>query len=704
MNVSLLRAAACLAGIVALGSCTIPPSSSGASVQPGSVDTQRMLRATTDGTQWMSYGRTWDEQRFSPLKQINETNASRLGLQWFADLNTHRGVEANPLMVDGVLYDIVSFNVTTAFDARTGRKLWTYDPKVPPEWARYACCGPSVRGLAVWQGKVYLATLDGRLIALDAKSGTEIWTVQTFDKTQPFSITGPVHVFDGKVVLGNAGADYGVRGFIVAYDAESGRQLWKFYLVPGDPAKGPDGEASDSIMPTAARTWTGEWWKHGGGGTAWDSIVYDPKLRLVYVGTGNGTPIAYKFRSPGGGDNLFLCSIVALEADTGHYRWHYQVIPQEQWDYDCVQSMILADVKLRGRTRQVLMQAPKNGFFYVLDRATGELLSADPFVPNTWASRVDLKTGRPVVNPDAYLSEDPKLLTPSAGGAHNWNPMAFSPLTGFAYIPVHEQWYVFAQARKFTFVPFRSNSAMSFGDDAKKRKEMLDEADRRDNGYLLAWDVARQKEAFRIPYGKQGSGGVLVTAGNLIVQGTINKTLAVYRADDGRKLWEMPVESVPISSPITYVLDGVQYIAVNVGWGGGLAHVDMMLGKKPMQVAPARLLVFKLDASNVALPPTPPPAPLDPPPPLTASEADIKAGSEIFNQTCSTCHGVDARGGLKDLRFMSRQTHAQFNDIVLGGIRKEKGMASFADLLTPQQAQQIHGYLISRAHEDWNNE
>jgi len=693
-----------VAGLLALlAGCT---GTDGAKSAAGAanVDSERLGNADRHADQWMSYGRTWDEQRYSPLRQINDRNVKGLGLEWFADLNSRRGVEANPLYVDGVIYNIISFNIATAYDAKTGRVLWTYDPKVEPQWARYACCGPSTRGLAVWKGKVYIAALDGRLIALDAATGREVWTVQTVDQSQPFTITGPPRVFDGKVVIGNAGGDYGVRAFVVAYDAETGKKLWKFYTVPGDPSAGPDGEASDSVMPMAAKTWTGEWWKIGGGGSAWDSIVYDPKLKLVYFATGNGTPIVHEFRSPQGGDNLFLCSIVAVDSETGEYRWHYQEVPEEQWDYDCVQSLVLADIKIDGRDRQVLLHAPKNGFFYVLDRKTGELISAKNFTPNTWASHIDMKTGRPVVYKEAYLSEKPRLMTPSAGGAHNWNPMGYSPDTGLAYIPVHEQWYVFAKARSFKYVPFRANSGMSFGSDPVETKKLLDEADRRDNGYMLAWDPVEQKEAFRIPYGKQGSGGVLLTAGNLLVQGTINKTLAVYRADNGEKLWEMPVDNVPISSPITYMLDGEQYIAVNAGWGGGLAHVDMMLGKKAMPVAPARLLVFKLNAKNVKLPPAPPPPAIDEPPPLRASEEQIKRGGELFNQTCSSCHGVNARGGLKDLRIMSRETHAQFNDIVLKGIRADKGMANFSDIISQADADAIHAYLIARAHEDWNKD
>ncbi|MBU0793781.1 MAG: PQQ-binding-like beta-propeller repeat protein, partial [Alphaproteobacteria bacterium] len=315
---------------------------------------------------WMSYGRSYDEQRFSPLTQINDRTVQRLGLAWYDDLNTYRGVQATPLVVDGVIYNASAFNIITAYDGQTGRKLWTYDPQVERQWARLACCGPSTRGIAAWNGKIYVAALDGRLIAVDARTGQEVWTVQTFDRAHPYSITGAPRVFDGKVVIGHGGADYGVRGFVTAWDAETGRQLWKFYTVPGNPADGPDGEASDAAMKIARPTWHGAWWKYGGGGTAWDSFVYDPALNLVYIGTGNGSPLSWHFRSEGKGDNLFLCSIVAVDADTGAYRWHYQAVPEEDWDFTCTQPMMLADLKIRGKTRQVIMQAPKNGFFYVL--------------------------------------------------------------------------------------------------------------------------------------------------------------------------------------------------------------------------------------------------------------------------------------------------------------------------------------------------
>jgi quinohemoprotein ethanol dehydrogenase len=680
-------------------------SATGGAPGPAAVDQRRMAAADRDPGQWMSHGRTWDEQRFSPLAKINDRNAGRLGLAWYADLNTYRGIEATPLEIDGVLYNESVWNIVTAYDATDGKVLWTYDPKVEPQWARLACCGPSARGLAAWNGKIYLGALDGRLIALDARTGKPVWSVQTFDKSWAYSITGAPRVFNGLVVIGNGGADYGVRGFVDAYDAETGKRIWRFYTIPGDPSKGPDHEASDSVMAMAAKTWTGQWWKMGGGGTAWDSIVYDPRLGLIYIGTGNGGPHVQHFRSPGGGDNLFLCSIVAVDAKTGHYVWHYQMVPNEQWDFTCTQPMILADLKIAGKTRQVIMQAPKNGFFYVLDRRTGKLISARTYVPNLWASRIDMKTGRPVTNPEAVPTEHPYLMTPTWMAAHSWHPMSYDPQTRLVYFPAQEQWDVISRVadKDFKWVPFRSNTGYGFASYPDERKRLQAIADSREKGYLLAWDPARQREAFRIPYPYPGSGGVLTTAGNLLVEGTIERTLAVYRADDGRKLWDFPTQAVPQAGPITYEVNGVQYIAVNVGWTGQPVH-GLSVSRTPVRMGPARLMVFRLSASGVSLPPMPPPTSLPPPPYLRATEDQVKKGQKIYAETCSRCHGVDARDGVKDLRWMTPETHKAFNDIVLGGQRAAQGMASFKDLLTQADADAVHAYLIARANEDWQDQ
>ena len=646
-------------------------------------------------------GRTYSAQRFSPLDQINEHNVGELGLAWYYDLDTLRGVEATPLAIDGVIYNISAWNITYAHDAKTGKLLWTYDPEVPREWGRYACCEPVSRGLAFWKDSVIIATLDGRIISLDAKTGTPRWSVQTFDRDWPYSITGAPRVFDGKVVVGNGGADLGVRGFVSAYDADTGRKLWKFYLVPGDPSKGPDGEASDSVMPMAAKTWTGEWWTLGGGGTAWDSIAYDPELNLVFIGTGNGSPLARAHRSPGGGDNLFLCSIVAVDADTGEYRWHYQEVPGEDWDYTCTQSIVQADLEIDGEKRKVLLHAPKNGFFYVLDRATGKLISAQNYVPVTWASRIDLETGRPVENPEARYGTDPVLVAPGPAGGHNWFPMAYNPITKLAYFPAYEHWMVYALDPNFKPTRFRSNAGWGgyTGEALAKRRELQKEIERREKTHLLAWDPGKQEAAWKVPLPVSGNGGVLTTAGNLVIEGTTRNTLSIFRATDGELLWEMPVQTAPVAGPITFMVDGEQYIAINAGWGGGAAVVERSTGFR-RERAPARLLVFKL-GGKAELPPMPESEAVPEPPPLRADEDTVRRGAVLFANTCAQCHGQLAMGGVKDLRFMDRETHAQFNDIVLKGTRVDKGMASFANLLSVEDVEAIHAYIISRAHEDW---
>ncbi|MDB6009683.1 MAG: quinohemoprotein alcohol dehydrogenase [Gammaproteobacteria bacterium] len=667
------------------------------------VDQQRLETADHHPGEWLTPGRTTGEQRFSPLSRINDTNVQRLGLAWYAPLNTYRGVEATPLMIDGILYNISAWDITTAYDAATGKVLWTYDPKIAPEWARLACCGPVSRGLAAWAGNIIIAALDGRLIALDAKSGKPVWTTQTIEKGQPLSLTGAPRIAAGQVVIGNAGGDFGARGYISAYDALTGKPTWKFYIVPGDPAHTPEGAASDSIMPMAAKTWSGEWWKVGGGGNDWDAIVYDPKLDLVYFGTGNGSPHPQEFRSPGGGDNLFLCSIVAVNAHTGHYAWHYQEVPAEQWDYDCTAPLILADLNIAGKKRQVVMHAPKDGFFYVLDRATGKLISAKNYVPNMWASHVDPKTGRPAVLPDAYVAEKPHLMTPSYGGGHSWNPMSYSPQTGLVYLPTMEQWMVESRLPdgQYKYVLGQSTLAAGVNNYAELRKQLNAAPEMKsDKGYLLAWDPVHQREAFRIPYPNPGNGGALTTAGNLLVEGTINRTLAIYRADNGNKLWEMPVESVPVAGPMTYEVDGTQYIAVNAGWNSAIIHA-LHDGPEPFNVGPANLVVFKLDAKGVTLPPAPPVASIPEPPTDPQPVEQVEAGAALYSAQCAVCHGQNAVGGVKDLRYLSPERHSQFMDIVLGGKLKEQGMVGFSDRLNTQQAQSIHAYLIQRAQEDW---
>jgi len=663
---------------------------------PAWVDSERLLAPEPD--EWLSVGRTYDEQRFSPLDQINVGTVGRLGLAWFADINTERGMEASPLEIDGVLYNVQPWNIVTAYDAKTGRVLWSYDPEVPLRFGRMACCDIVSRGLAAWRGKIFVATLDGRLIALDAQTGRPVWSKLTVDNSKNYTITGAPRVFDGKILIGNGGAEVGVRGYVTAYDAETGEQLWRWFTVPGNPADGFENAA----MERAAKTWNGEWWRNGGGGTVWDSISYDPALHMIYIGVGNGSPWAQHFRSPDGGDNLYLASIVALDAETGEYRWHYQTTPGEEWDYTATQQMILADIPIGGRTRKVLMQAPKNGFFYVLDRQTGELISGKQIVPINWATGLDAN-GRPIENPAVRYGTTPVMVSPGAGGAHNWNPMAFSPVTGLVYVPVTETYMAYGAAESFDRA--RGGLGTSFTGFDAERRQIAEYADAHSHGWLSAWDPKTQREVWRGPVEQKGSGGVLVTAGNLVFQGTIGTTFAAYRADTGEKVWEMPVQQVPISAPITYTVDGEQYIAVNAGWGGGLAHVERSLYTQ-LFISKPRLLVFKLGGS-ATLPPLPASSmrvpELVPPPAQTGTPEQIALGERLYGENCALCHGNAARGGVKDLRHMEPATHAAFLDIVLGGTRARNGMASFADTLSPEQAEAIHHYLISRARADWEN-
>ncbi|OYW44852.1 MAG: quinohemoprotein alcohol dehydrogenase [Sphingomonadales bacterium 12-68-11] len=651
--------------------------------------------------EWTSDGRDYTAQRYSPLTQIDASNVGRLGLAWFDDLGTYRGVEATPLYAEGVLYNSLPFNVTIAYDARTGKRLWMYDPQVPREHARFACCEPVSRGLALWQDRVIIATLDGRLIALDRATGKPLWSTRTFGTDFTYSITGAPRVFGDKVVVGQSGGDFGVRGFVSAYDVRTGEKLWKFFLTPGDPAKGPDGEVSDAVMPWVRQTWFGDkYWQLGGGANPWDAIAYDPELDLVYVGTGNASPHARYYRSDNQGDNLFVCSIVALKGATGEYAWHYQMNPGEEWDWTCTQSMISADLTIAGKPRKVLMQAPKNGFFYLLDRATGEFISAGAHVIQNWNDGFDAK-GRPITSERVRYGFDPALVMPGPGGAHNWFPMAYSPRTKLAYFPAYQSGFVYALQPNWVPQPARSNSGWGgyTGEAAAKRPPLQAQANAVEKAWLTAWDPVKQQVAWQVELPRHGNGGVFVTASDLVFEGTTKQTFAAFDARTGRTLWEFPTQSAPVAGGITYLLDGVQYVAINAGWGGGAAQIEQSSGTE-LPRAPARLLVFKL-GGTATLPPLAATAPVEPPPPLRASEESIRRGTQLYAETCAVCHGPQAMGGVKDLRQMSRDTHAKFNDIVLKGLYLEKGMASFADLLNQQQTDDIHNYLIARANEDW---
>jgi quinohemoprotein ethanol dehydrogenase len=653
------------------------------------VDAARIAAADQDPANWMTYGRTYGEQRFSPLARITTDNVKQLGLTWYADLDTNRGQEATPLVIDGVLYVSTAWSMVKAFDAKTGALLWSYDPAVSRELGVRACCDVVNRGVAAWKGKIFVGTFDGRLVALDAQTGKQVWSVMTVDPSKPYTITQAPRVIKGRVVIGNSGGEYGVRGYISAYDAETGKLDWRFYTVPGDPTQ----PVENPILAEAAKTWSGEWWKLGGGGTVWESLSYDPELNLIYFGVGNGLEWNQGERSASQGDNWFLSSIVAINADTGDYAWHYQATPGEEWDFDAVQQLILADLTIDGMRREVLMQANKNGFFYVLDRKNGQLISAKNFTPVTWASGVDQKTGRPIENPGIRYDRTGRRaqLLPGALGAHSWQPMAFNPKTGLVYIPAQEIGMAYESVRDFQPAPLGWNVATATTNTPDVK------------GYLIAWDPVNQREVWRANYLGPWNGGVLTTAGDLVIQGNAAGDFSAYRADTGEKLWSMFVQSPVMAAPVTYAINGEQYIVVLSGWGGAYPFMQgKQSDKSGNERNVSRLLVFKLGA-RVSLPAlSPEPRLALNPPPATASAATVAAGEALFGRFCSVCHGEAAVAGgvVPDLRGSPFIAVDAWYSIVLDGALKEGGMAAFGSVLDRTQAAAIRDYVIHRANED----
>ena len=649
-----------------------------------------------DAGNWLMYGRTYDDHRFSPLKQINEQSIPKLGLAWNREMGTTRGLEATPLVKDGVLYTTGSWSVVYAIDAKTGNVRWTYDPKVPRGRAYFICCDVVNRGVALYRGKVYVGTLDGRLIALDETTGKPVWDVSTADSAkEPYAITGAPRIAGGKVLIGNAGAEYGVRGYISAFDAETGKMAWRFHTVPGDPSKGFESKA----MEAAAKTWSGQWWKVGGGGTAWEGIVYDPALDLVYFGTGNPTAW-YRSLRGGNGDSLYAASILAVRISTGELAWYFQNTPGDNWDFDSTQPLMQADLSIGGRTRKVIMQANKNGFFYVLDRATGEFLSGKAFVSGiTWASGLNPKTGRPIEIP---LDNAKGVITsPAPDGAHNWNPMAFSPDTGLVYLPAKTGTQsLHVPDPNWKYNPDTNNlgrDPLYKGPLEAKLKAMP-----HPTGELLAWNPVTQRAAWRARYPVAVGGGVLATAGNLVLQGRADGILAAYRATDGKQLWTFDAGTGIMAPPVTYQVDGVQYVSVLAGWGGpdGLGN-DPSWG--PVKPGYGRLLTFTLGGNAAFKPPAfghkgPPPMPTIK---VDASPQLVHQGELLFDQNCAGCHGGKAIAGpLPDLRYASTQTLEGIQAIVLGGARASRGMPSFQKILNADQVKAIQAYIVSRARED----
>ena len=659
------------------------------------IDGARIVAA--EAQNWLSTGRTYDEQRHSPLDQINQETVGDLGLAWYWNTGTRRGLEATPIVVDGVMFTTGTWSVVWAHDAKTGELLWEYDPRVPRAWGRYACCDVVNRGVAAWKGNVYVGTLDGRLVALDAGTGEPVWDVSTIPPERAYTITGAPRILNDMVIIGNGGAEYGVRGYITAYDAGTGEQLWRFYTVPGNPEDGFETED----MELAAATWQGgEWWKVGGGGTVWDSMAFDPELNLLYIGTGNGAPWNRYIRSPGGGDNLYLSSIVAIDADTGLRAWHYQTTPGDTWDYTAVQHMILADIEIDGRLRKVIMQAPKNGFFYVIDRTSGEFISAEAYVPVTWATHVDPETGRPVENPKAHYANDTKRIRPGPLGGHNWHPMTYHPGTGLVYIPALDLRFDFAQDNAFRYVPENWNTGVDFMASAPPPtvEENLDNL-QAIKGFLAAWDPVTQQEVWRVQHVTAWNGGLLSTAGDLVFQGRADGQFAAYAADSGELLWESPTHVGIIAAPVSYSIDGEQYVSVVAGWGGAFGVASGAPRHRDNVLSEGRILTYRLGAEATLPQPEVTYLAVPTPPTMDYSQEQIGRGEAYFHQYCAVCHGpgVGTSGTIASLLYSSHATHDLWNAIVLDGAYTEMGMPDFSHALDAQGAQDIRAYVIERA-------
>ena len=667
------------------------------------VDDAALLAGSPDGANWLSYGRTMDEQRFSPLTQVSDANASQLGLTWYADLDTARGQEATPIVVNGVMYITTAWSMVKAYDAATGKPLWSYDPKVPREKLVDVCCDAVNRGVAVYKGKVYVGTIAGHLVALNADTGAVVWDVKTTPEGSPMTITGAPRIVKGKVLIGSAGAEYITRGYLAAYDAETGKEAWRFYTVPGDPSKPYEGKH----LEAAAKTWAPDAWKRGGGGTVWDSITYDPETDLVYFGTANAEPWNPAARGSAAGDSLYTASIVAVKPDTGEYVWHFQETPEDRWDFDSNQQIIAATLPVGGTQRRVLLHAPKNGFFYMLDAKTGKFLSGKAFAAVTWAKGLDPVTGKPDVNPDARYEQTGKPFVgmPGAMGAHSWTPMSFSPKTGLVYIPANQAAQPYNAAKdwkpsKLGFQTGLDTGQLGMPADPKMRAA----AAAGTTGSLVAWDPVQGKPRWTVQHIGPSNGGTLATAGNLVFQGTASGEFRAYTADTGKQLWRFPTQTGVIAAPMTYSVKGEQYVAILVGWGGVFDVAPGILARKSGSVRNvSRLLVFKLGAT-AKLPPLGPEAiaVLDPPP-FTGKPEQVADGAGHYQNTCSVCHGDAAiAGGLNpDLRHSATLSQSKsWQAVVHDGILKENGMVGWAANFTPDQIENIRQYVIKRANED----
>ena len=698
--------------IFAAASLTLSFSCKPAARPTGDVTSARLADADANPGNWYTPGRDGHEDYFSPLASIDKHNVGRLGFAWAYDLGTAHGQEATPIVVDGVMYTSGYVGIVYALDAATGKEIWLFHPQVASQWMRNPCCDVVNRGVAVWRGRVYVASVDGRLHALDAATGKEIWSVDTFiDHDRSYSSSGAPIVAHNVVVIGNSGGDMdrgAVRGYVSAYDLANGALKWRFFTVP--PAPGKPIERPELAL--AAKTWApGRSAEYAGGATVWDGMTYDRDLNLLYFGTGNPAPYDVRKLGAGNGDMLFACSILAVNPDSGTMAWYYQTTPGDEWDYDAAQKLILADLVIDGTRRQVIMQANKNGFFYVLDRRTGQLISAKNFAYVNWASGVDPKTGRPILTSQAEYYEKPSDVYPSGVGAHSWQPMSYDPQTKLVYIPAVDMGnllfdlesnggrikyvngtftigmitpddYYNAAALKSLYGPLPDLESVR---SARPGQKLVRE-------FIRAWDPVAQAPVWDrdVSGGTyRPEGGVLSTAGNLVFEGHSDGELAAYGADSGQEIKTIATGSSIMAAPITYAVNGVQYVAVQTGsggpaWSGSAAH---------RYSNENRILAFRLDGGAVPIPHRRFVDPFPPPPSSAATSGEIERGQSKYIEQCGRCH-VFGPSATPDLRKLTPPVHEAFNDIVLKGTLASQGMEKFDDILSPADVNAIHAYLI----------
>lgn len=681
--------------------------------EAGNIDFERLLKADTEPGEWFTGGRDYQQTYYSPLTNINKTNIKRLGYAWSYDIDFTTAFESTPTVVDGIMYTSGNRGKVYSLDAETGSLLWQFDPNIDATILSRICCTDVNRGVLVWRGKVYVGSLDGYLYALDAANGNMVWKVDTItDRARSYSITGAPYIAGDKVVIGNSGAEFDARGYVTAYDLDSGAQAWRFFTVPGDPKNGFE----HPELEWAAKTWDpNSRWEVGLGGTAWDGMAYDPKLNLLYVGTGNGVPWNRDIRSPAGGDNLFLSSILALNPETGRLVWHYQTTPGDSWDYTATQKLVLADLEIAGKLRQVIMQAPKNGFFYVLDRKTGELLSAMPYASVNWASHVDMKTGRPVETGQGDYSKEPKLLFPSPLGAHQWAPMSYNKISGLVYLPIQEIAMVLSAPENFSYQAKQTNmgalvTGFTAGGGLSSNTlanlpplEMLTagQPNTRPQLFLTAWDPAAAHEVWRVDVTGEiepeldfyrRASGVMSTASGLVFQGGPDGYFNIYDAETGNRLHTINVGTSMLAAAMTYLIEGKQYVAIMAGVGEFDGYVDQQFGKR------GRIVAFKLDGAGV---PQREALVRDKAQAQTSLVKDnarpeqISHGEVLFERHCAICHTTGRAPGLGNI---SHAVRTEFFDIVLKGTRVAKGMGSFRDLLSDEDTKDILSYLN---HSAW---